>query len=107
MIMNMHTLKTVDVFGYSYDPCTTMNAAIATPKKIDVIVTYHRNQRALRFVRGLIGMTRFIRWTSGNAGLLRIAAPHLAASHGSACTSHNLYGEGAMRGAEKEDKAAA
>jgi hypothetical protein len=68
MIMNMHTLKTVDVFGYSYDPCTTMNAAIVTPKKIDVIVTYHRNQRALRFVRGLIGMTRSMRWTSGNAG---------------------------------------
>jgi hypothetical protein len=76
MNMNMHTLKTVDVLGYSYDPCTTMNAAIVTPKKIDVIVTYHRNQRALRSVRGLIGMTRSMRWTSGNAGLLRIATPH-------------------------------
>jgi hypothetical protein len=53
----MQTLKIVGVLGYSYDPRTTTKAARVRPKKIEVIVTYHRNHRGLRFVRG-IGITR-------------------------------------------------
>jgi hypothetical protein len=59
-----------------------MTAAIVTPKTIDVIVTYHRNHRGLSFVRGLIGITRSMRWASGNAGCfglpLRIRRLHTA-----------------------------
>jgi hypothetical protein len=38
-----------------------MTVAIVTPKTIDVIVTYHRNQRGLSFVRWLIGIIRSMR----------------------------------------------
>jgi hypothetical protein len=66
----MQTLKIVGVLGYLYDPGTTTTAAIVTPKPIDVIVTYHRNQRGLSVLRWLIGIIHSMRSATGNAGCL-------------------------------------